>query len=64
VSAAATTVGTLTLNSGANNFRTLTATIGAVVDRTTHFAFKETWTKTGTPGTLQPLTVVTYRLIG
>jgi hypothetical protein len=64
VSAAATTVGTLTLNSGANNFRTLTATIGAVVDRTTHFAFKETWTKTGTPGTLQPLTVITYRLIG
>jgi hypothetical protein len=65
VNAAATTVSTITINSGSSGvFRMLeNATINAALTAASYFTFKETWTKTGTPGALQAIGVLSYRKI-
>lgn len=60
----ATTVATVTIDSGAvDTWRTNVTAIGALLG-VTHFTFATTHTKTGTPGNLYILPRIIYRLVG
>lgn len=56
-------IATITIDSGASNaFRRTTVAIGAALAATA-LVFSITWTKTGTPGTLQTGDSLSYRII-
>lgn len=62
---AATTLDTITLDSGASAaWRTTTTAIGALLGTAaTYPRLTATWTKTGTPGNLTVIHTVTYRIV-
>lgn len=63
--AALTTVATVNIDSGASAaWRRIETTVNALINTpTTFFFFATTWTKTGTPGTLQALEEIHYRIV-
>ena len=60
-----TTLATVTIDSGSLNvWREDVQTISALLNNgTLHYIFSHTWTKTGTPGTLYHMGVLTYRYV-
>lgn len=63
--AALTTVATVNIDSGASAaWRRIETAVNALINTpTTFFFFATTWTKTGTPGTLQALEELHYRIV-
>lgn len=63
---AETSLATTNIDSGASDaYRESETTINALMNNgTAKFHFVETWTKTGTPGTLRVTSALTFRLVG